>query len=61
MEISKLINKLNEKIDLYLEKQKQYEVGTPLHELYGTKIIELRCCILDICEWAIDEITEGGK
>lgn len=61
MEISKLINKLQNKIDLYLERQNQYEAGTPLHELYGTKIIELRCCILDICEWACDEILEGGK
>lgn len=61
MEIKKILDKLNEKIDLYLEKQKQYEVGTPLHEFYGVKITEVRCCILDICEWAIDEISEGGK
>ena len=60
MEITKILDKLNERIDLYLEKQKQYEVGTPLHELYGVKITEVRCCILDICGWAIDEIL-GGK
>ena len=60
MDIKKLLDKLENKIDLYSIEQKKYEVGTPLHEFYGIKITELRCCILDICNWGFDEIL-GGK
>lgn len=60
MEVKKLLEKLENRLELYLEKQKEWEVGTPIYELYGTKIIELRCCILDVCDWTIDEIL-GGK
>ena len=61
MEIKNLLDKLENKLDLYLEKQKEYEEGTPLHEFYGVKITELRCCILEICDWVFDEILGGGK
>ena len=60
MKIQKLLEKLQNKIELYLEKQKEYEEGTPLYEFFGVKITELRFCILDVCDWYCDEIL-GGK
>lgn len=61
MEVKKILSKLENRIENYLTEQKKYEIGTPLYEFYGVKITELRCCILDICDWVCDEILGEGE
>ena len=59
MNTTKLIKKLEKRIEQY-EEERAKEGNEILKEFYGIKITELRICILDICDWVIDEIRGGG-
>ena len=59
MDTMKLIKKLEKRIEQY-EAERNKEGNEMLKEFYGSKITEIRMCILDICDWAVDEIIGGG-
>lgn len=60
MNVMKLIDIFMDRVEEY-EKKREKEENPVLKEFYGVRINELRMCILDVTDWATDEIVKGAK
>ena len=61
MDVTKIIKRLEDRIERYEEKRKYCEAGSALEAIYSTKITEVRIIICDICEWCMNEILKEEK
>ena len=60
MEIKKLLEVLNKRLDDYSKKLKELD-DSIIKEIYNIRASELRMCILDVCAWYSEELSNIMK